>query len=109
MKLYVRPLWLSGLGVLLQSKGRPAGLPVRAHAWVAGSGMEERQPIDVLALVSLSLSPSLPLSIKINKIFFKNLYVRRRKAWKETRQTKGELKCVCVGGGPELMQWKRAG
>ena len=42
--------------------------PVRAHAWLAGqvlsAGARERQPhIDV----SLPLSPSLPLSLKINK------------------------------------------
>ena len=45
--------------------------PVRAHAWVCRPSLQwgalERQPhIDV----SLSLSPSLPLSLKINKIFF---------------------------------------
>ena len=48
-------------------------IPVRAHAWVEGpvpsSGGCERQPdIDVF----LPLSPSLPFSLKINKILKKN-------------------------------------
>ena len=58
----------------LQTKGSLVRFPVRAHAWVAGQvpsrGVHGRQPhIDV----SLLLSPSLPLSLKINKIFKKKL------------------------------------
>ena len=55
------------LGVVLQSERPPVRFPVRAHAWAVGSVLDrctyERQPIDV----SLSLSPSFPLSLKINK------------------------------------------
>ena len=59
-------VWLSGLSSGLQSKGSLVWFSVRAHAWVSGqvpsAGAHERQPhIDVF------LSPSLPLSVKINK------------------------------------------
>ena len=60
-------VWLSGLNASLQTKGLPVPFPVRAHAWVAGQvssrGRERHPHIDV----SLPLSPSLPLFLKINK------------------------------------------
>ena len=50
----------------LQTKGLPVRFPIRAHAWVAGQvpsgGPHERQPN-----IDISLSPSFPLSLKINK------------------------------------------
>ena len=56
----------------------PVGFPVRAQVGVAGSisgwGTFEWQPIDVSVshhCFSPSLSPSHPLSLKINKIFTK--------------------------------------
>ena len=65
-----------------QGEGSPVWFPVRAHAWVSGlvpgCGVvrvhNERQAIDVSlsrGCFSPSLSPSLPLSLKINKIFKK--------------------------------------
>ena len=62
-------MWLSGLGVVLQRERLVVRFPVRAHVWVVGldtgKGAYERQLIDV----SLSLSPSFPRSLKINKVF----------------------------------------
>ena len=56
------PVWLSGLSAGVQTEMLPVQFPVRAQAWVA----RVRQPhIDVS--VPLSLPPSLPLSLKINK------------------------------------------
>ena len=56
--------------------------PVRAYSWVAGLvphfGACERQPTDVSLshqCFSLSLSPSLPLSLKINK---QNIWKKRK-------------------------------
>ena len=67
-------MWLSWLGIILQSKRSQARLPVRAHTWAAGLvpglGANERQQISVSLSVSVSLplSLSLPLSVKrINK------------------------------------------
>ena len=54
----------SWLGIVLQTERLQAQLLVSAHAWIVGSipsqGMYKRQLIDV----SLSLSPSLPLSLE---------------------------------------------
>ena len=51
-------VWLSGLGVVLQTERSRVRFPVRAHAWVAGSvpdwGAYERQPVDVSLLLPLS-------------------------------------------------------
>ena len=66
--------WLSCFGVVLQTKTSPVQFPVRAHAWVAGSvpgwGTCKRQLISVSLIhrcFSPSLSPSLLISLKINK------------------------------------------
>ena len=66
------------LGIIPQSKRLPVQFPVRAHAWVVGSvpgwGTCQRQQIDVSLSHQRfipSLSPSFPLSLKINKIFKK--------------------------------------
>ena len=72
-RLVRKLVWLSWLGIVLQSEGLLVQFPVRAHAWVMGSvpsgGLNERHPINVSHIsVSLTLSPSLPLSVKINKI-----------------------------------------
>ena len=63
---------------------------------VPGCGSWERQLIDVFSPidVSLSLSPSLPLSLKINKLFFKqkNVALAGVAQWIERRpRTKGSL------------------
>ena len=72
------PVWLSWLDVLLQ---REKLLVAATFAIVAGSvlaqGTNERQPIDV-SLSHGCFSPSLPLSLKINKIkikFFLKMHV----------------------------------
>ena len=63
--------WLCGLGASLRTKGFAVRFPVRAHARVAGQvpsrGCERGNHVSTF----LSLSPSFPLSLKINKIFFK--------------------------------------
>ena len=68
--------WLTWLGVLPQSKGSPVRFQVRIRAWfvisVPSWGVYERQQIDVSLsqwCFSPSLSPSLPLSLKRNKMF----------------------------------------
>ena len=73
------PLWLSWLGVVLQSKRSPVQFPLRARAWFEGSlpggGTWERQPIDVSLPLFL---PSFSSLYKyINKIFLK----KRREPW----------------------------
>ena len=64
-------VWLSELSMGLWTKVLPVWFPVRAHAWVAA-----RSPVGGMREAtthwhfSSSLSPSLPLCPKINKIFF---------------------------------------
>ena len=69
---------LSWLAFILKSERSPVRFPVRAHALLAGSvpiwGMFGSQPMDVsLSHQCFSLSPSLPLSLKINEILKKCL------------------------------------
>ena len=63
-----RLMWLSRLGIILQTGRLPVQFPVRAQAW---AGACKRQTIDVSLThqrFSPSLSPSLPFSLKkINK------------------------------------------
>ena len=66
-------MWLSGLSTGRQTKGSLVQFPVKAHAWVAGqvpSGRHVRCNHTLMSL-SLSLPPSLPLCLKINKILKK--------------------------------------
>ena len=51
----------------LQSKGLPVRFPVRAHVWVAGQVPSGGHTRGNHTLIFLSLSPSLPLSLKINQ------------------------------------------
>ena len=60
-------VWLSGLSTSLRIKGLPVPFPVRAHAWDAGEAT-------TYWCFSPSLSPSLPLCLKVNKIL-KYMYV----------------------------------
>ena len=76
-------MWLSWLAVIMQSKRLLVQFLVRVHAWVAGSvpsrDLYERKPIDVSLshrCFSPFLSPSLPLSLKINKY---NLKKKKKK------------------------------
>ena len=72
---------LRGLGILPQTERSLVRFLIRAHAWFAGQvpgwgRMRGRQSIDVSLAhrcFSPSLSTSLPLSLKVNKIFKKNL------------------------------------
>ena len=89
---------LSWLGVVLQSKGSLVRFPVRAYAWVAGlvpgGGAQERQPIDVSFshwCFSPSLSPSLPLSLKINKWNLGRKEGRKSVQGKQSRERKTEF------------------
>ena len=73
-------MWPNGLSAGLRTKVLSAQGPVRAHAWVAGQvsrGERERQPH---IAVSLSLSPSPLLSLKINKIIKKEIYYQHHSA-----------------------------
>ena len=62
--------WLS---TSLRTKGLPVRFPVRAHAWVVSQGPSRGCVRGSHPLMFLSLSLSLPLSQKLNKIFFKNI------------------------------------
>ena len=57
----------SGLSAGLQTKGSLVQFPVRARAWVAGQVAGRWCVRDNHTLMFVSLSPSLPLSLKINK------------------------------------------
>ena len=61
---------LCGLSTGLRTKGSLVQFPVRAHAWVAGPSMGGGRGNPHWCF-SLSLFPSLPLSLKINKFFKK--------------------------------------
>ena len=65
-------VWLGGLSAGLRTKGSPVPFPVRAHAWVASQVPSRGQTRGnhTSMFLSLSLSPSLLLSLK-NKIFKK--------------------------------------
>ena len=52
----------------LWTNGSPARFPVRAHAWVGGQVPSGGHVSSNHTLMFLSLSASLPLSLKINKI-----------------------------------------
>ena len=56
--------WLS---VGLKTKGSLVRFPVRAHAWVIGQVPSGGRARAKQTLMFLSLSPSLPCSLKINK------------------------------------------
>ena len=68
-------MWLSWLGIVQQRGMSLVWLLIRAHAWIAGSvpvqGVYKSQPINVSLshqCFSPSLFPSLPLSLKVNKL-----------------------------------------
>ena len=86
-------VWLSGLSSSLQTKGSLVQFPVRAHSYVAsqvssvgGQACERQAHIDI----SLPLSLSLPLCLKLNKIFLKIIFFHMSK-----NQTI-PLKKICV-------------
>ena len=92
--------WLSGMGVILQSKRLSVQFLVRAHAWVVslvlGQGLYERQLINVSLshqCFSFSLSPSFS-SLK-KKIFFKKstVYDTFDQTWEIEIQCKWEDIC----------------
>ena len=60
-------MWLSGLSAGLRTKGLLVRFPVRAHAWVVGQVPSTGCVRSTHTLMFLSLSPSFPLSLKINK------------------------------------------
>ena len=60
-----------GLSTSLRTKRLPVRLLVRAHAWVAGRVPSKGCARGNYTLVFPSLSPSFPLSLKINKILKK--------------------------------------
>ena len=80
-------MWLNGLSTGLRNERLPVRFLVRARAWVAGQvpswGCARGNKIDVSlthGCFSPSLSPSLPLSLKVNKIFKKRERGRRYKS-----------------------------
>ena len=68
LKYIYSPSWCVSvdLSAGLQTKGSPVRFPVRAHAWVAGQVPSGRHARGNHTLIFLSLSPSLPHSLKIN-------------------------------------------
>ena len=76
---YIQPwlVWLSGLSTGLQTQRLPVPVrfPVRAHTWVTGWIPGWGRVRGNHTLMFFSLSPSLPLSLEINKIFFKNSHL----------------------------------
>ena len=60
-------VWLSGLSVVLRTKVSLVRFPIRAHSWVAGQVPRMGCTRGNHTSLFLSLSPSLPLSLKINK------------------------------------------
>ena len=62
----VWPVWLSGLGIILQTK-LPVQFLVRAQTWVVGQVSAGSVQEATNRCFSYSLSPSLPISLKINK------------------------------------------
>ena len=63
-------VWLCELSTDLRTKGFPVQFPIRAHAWVAGQVPSRGHARGNHTLMLLSLSPSLPLYLKINKISY---------------------------------------
>ena len=61
-------MWLSGLGVIPQTKGSQVQFPVRAHAWVVGQVPSRGHVRGNYTLMFLSLSlPPFPSLKKKNK------------------------------------------
>ena len=77
MQILLWLVWLSGLSTDSWTKGSPVRFPVRAHAWVAGQ-VPSRGTWKATThwCFSPSVSPSLPLSLKVNKwnLFKKNFF-----------------------------------
>ena len=69
-------VWLSGLSTGLQTKGSLVWFPAGAHAWVtrAWSPVEGAWEPSTHWCSSPSLSSTLPLCLKINKILEKGLF-----------------------------------
>ena len=68
------------IGCCLQTKGSPVQFPVRAHAWVTGQVPSRGHARGNHPLLFLCLSPSLPLSLKINKTLFLKSY-KQNNVW----------------------------
>ena len=72
-EVYPWLVWLSGLSTCLRTERSLVRSPVRAHAWVSGwvprgGHVRNNQSMYLLHIdVSLSVSPALPFSLKINK------------------------------------------
>ena len=64
-------VWLSGLSIVLRTKGSPVWFPVRAHAWVVGWVPSGGHVRGNHTLMFLSFSFSLPFS--------KNKYIKLKK------------------------------
>ena len=69
-------MWLSGLCAGLWTEGLSAQLPVRTRAWVADQVPSRGRVRSNHTLMFFSLSSSLSLSLKVNKIFFFKVVIR---------------------------------
>ena len=88
----------------LRTKGLQVQFPVRAHAWVTGQ-VPSRGCRSATILFSPSLSPSLPLCLKINKIL-------KKKKWANTLKESSEKKKITeakysLSQQRQLVRWYR--
>ena len=69
LKTHILPwlVGLSGLSACFQTEGSPVQFPVWAHAWGAGQVPSWQRTRSEHTSMFLSLSPSLPVSLKIDK------------------------------------------
>ena len=111
-------MWLSGLSAGLRIKGSLVWFPVRAHAWVVGqvpSAGWGAQEATTHWCFSPSLSSSITLCLKINKIFERKKYFLSKLlslSWESKFYffmnhfllcVVALLKVVSVSQGPDLM------
>ena len=83
-------MWLSWLGIILQS-GRfnsQSGYMPRFQVWSSVGAHKRGNWLMFLSHINVSLSPFLPLSLKVHKIFFFNV----QKIWTDIQVAKKQIK-----------------
>ena len=79
-------VWLSGLSASLRTRGSLVQFPLKAHAWVSGQVPKGRCMRGSHTLIFLSLSPSLPFSLKISKILKKKKKKKEKNILNNTKR-----------------------